>query len=104
MMRAPSEIRFSLVFTTKLQEVDAHTLRPDLRRSSGRTANDSAANPQDTREDVVLLRLGGLGRAVPKRHVAQLMGHHAGHLAFIARRFNHAAVDIHRPAGQGEAR
>ena len=36
-------------------------------------------------------------------NVAQLVGHHAGHLAFGARRLNHPTVHVHRSAGQSKS-
>ena len=35
-------------------------------------------------------------------HVADLVGEHAGNLAFVLRRLQHPAIDVHRPARQGE--
>jgi hypothetical protein len=32
---------------------------------------------------------------VSQRNVSDLVGHHTGHLAFCACRFNHAAIDVH---------
>ena len=40
--------------------------------------------------------------AVTQSDVAQLVGHDAGHFAFGARGFNHAAIDVHWAAGQSE--
>jgi hypothetical protein len=39
---------------------------------------------------------------VTQGHVTEFVGHHAGHLAFIVRCFDHAAVDVHWPTGQRE--
>jgi hypothetical protein len=39
---------------------------------------------------------------MPKQHVGELVGHHAGHFRFRGRRLEHAAVDEHRPARQRE--
>ena len=48
------------------------------------------------------VRLARLRGAVAQRDVAQLVRHHAGDFAFGVRRFDHAAVDEHRSAGQRE--
>jgi hypothetical protein len=43
------------------------------------------------------------GVGVPYRNsTCELVGHHAGDFAFSRRRVEHAAVDVHRPAGQRE--
>ncbi len=47
-----------------------------------------------------VLRLRGVGRAVPQQHVRQLVRHHADDLAFGRGRVEHAAVHEHRPARQ----
>ena len=56
----------------------------------------------EQRPDLVFRRLGGLRRAVPQRDVAELVGHHAGDLAFGLRRLDHAAIEVHRSARQRE--
>ena len=92
-----------LILATELQEIDADTeLRTLPDDCAGHAADDRTGNRADAAEDRILLRFRGLRRAVPERDVRQLVRHHAGHLAFIVRRFDHAAIDVHRPARQSE--
>ncbi len=43
-----------------------------------------------------------LRRPVTQRHVAQLVRHHADDFPFAVRLFDHAAIDVHRAAGERE--
>jgi hypothetical protein len=50
--------------------------------------------------DLEALLFGRVGGAVTKQHVCELVRHHARHFAFTLRRFDHAAIDEHRAAGE----
>ena len=65
-------------------------------------ADDRAQHRAGNLSDLVLRRLARLRRAVAQQHVTELVRHHAGDLAVGVRRFDHPAVDEHRPAGQRE--
>ena len=67
-----------------------------------RTTKDRAQNSGYPGSDLIFLCFSCLGGAVTQSDVAQLVGHYAGHLAFSARGFDHAAVYKHRPAWKGE--
>ena len=95
------QVGLLLVLAAEAQERGAEAKLRALRDD----AADIAANhrPQDGAEqltDLVLGRLGGLRGTMTQGHVTQLVGHDAGRFAFGMRRFDHAAVEVHRPAGQ----
>ena len=60
------------------------------------------AIPASPGQQAVLFRLRRLSGAVPKGDVAQLVGHHTREFAFVTRRIDRAAIDVHRSAGKGE--
>src|SRR5688572_8169758 len=72
------------------------------RLSPGLTAHDSTAQdkPELSEHASSTTLLRRLCRRMAESNVADLVRHHACHLALIPRRFDHPAVYIHRPAGQ----
>ncbi len=99
----PEQIGLALELTAESQECRAEPELRALRHGAADVAADDGADDRaEQRPDLVFRRLGGLGRAVPQRDVAQLVGHHAGDLAFGVRRLDHAAIDVHRSARQRE--
>ena len=74
-------------------------MRDDAARGA---ADNRAEHLAGNRADLELLALGRLRGAVAQHHVAHLVRHHARDFALVMRRFDHPAVEEHRPAGQGE--
>ena len=95
------QVGLALVLAAVLQEVGAE---PELRSlrddAAGGAADDRAEDLAGDRADLKLLRLGRLRGAVTQRDVRNLVRHDAGDFAFGLRRFDHAAMEEHRPAGQ----
>jgi hypothetical protein len=97
------QVGLAFVFTAVLQEIRAEpevgALSDDV---AGGAADDGAENLAGDSADLEFLRLGRLRGPVAERDVRDLVRHDAGDLAFLLRRFNHAAMEEHRPAGQRE--
>src|SRR5688572_12567614 len=95
------EVRLTLEFTAETQECRAESELRALRYGAPDIAADNGTDDgTQERTDLVFRRLGGLGRTVPQRDMAQFMGHDAGDLAFRLRRSDHAAIDVHRSTRQ----
>src|SRR6185503_3678348 len=93
-------VSFSLVFTTELQQVNRKRRLGQL--ADAWSTENRSGDSGNAAKDAVLLRLTCLRRAVSQRNVTDLMGHHARHFTFTARRFDHAAVDVHWTTGKRE--
>ena len=97
------QIRFALEFAAVLQEVRAESqLRGVGDRGTLAATHDRAEHLAGERAKLKLLAFRRLHRAVTQDHVRQLVRHDPGNFPFRARRLNHAAIQEHRPAGQGE--
>ena len=96
-------VRLRLVLAAVLQEIGAE---PELRalgnNAPRRPADDRAEHLAGNRADLELLALGSLRRAVAESHVRDLVRHDASNLALGPGRLDHAAVQEHRAARQGE--
>src|SRR6185295_1110640 len=92
------QVRFSFVFAAEFQKGNCEWELSCL--PYGWTAKNGSENPGDTGAELIFAGLGCLRRTMPQSHVAKFVGHHAGPLPLITRRFNHAAIDIHWPARQ----
>jgi hypothetical protein len=97
------DVGLPLVLAAVLHQLEtgAH-LRAGRQHLAEAAAEDRAGNLADRRADRPLLARGRLGGAVTQRHVRNLVRHHAGHLGFRLRLLDHAAIEEHRSAGQGE--
>ena len=97
------QVGLAFVFAAVLQEVRAEpevgALSDDV---AGGAADDGAENLAGDGADLELLRLGRLRGPVAERDVRDLVRHDARDLAFVPRRFDHSAIEEHRPAGQRE--
>ncbi len=87
------------VFHQPRAETKLRSLRNDLAQAA---ADHGSGNRAGQRADLKALRLRGVGSAVAQQHVRELVRHYAGNFALGRRRFDHPAVDEHRPAGQRE--
>ena len=101
----PEEVGLALVVAAVFQHQGAETeLRPICDDGAGGSADDGAGDGagQCAELNPRALRLGDVRGAVTEEHVGELVRHHARHFTFEAGGVDHAAVDEHRPAGQGE--
>ena len=76
------------------------SLRDD---AAGAAADNRPEHLTGDGADLKLLPLRRLRGSMPENHVAQLVRHDACHFCVGARRFNHPAMQEHRPAGQRES-
>src|SRR5262249_36893192 len=86
-------VGLGFVFTTELQQIDRKRRLGQL--TDAWTTKNRSGDSRDARKHAVLLTFSRLRRAVSQRNVAKLMGHHACHLAFSVRGFDHAAIHVH---------
>src|SRR5205807_7430827 len=92
---------FGLIFAAEPQERNGYRSLGGLPCS--RPSEDRSQNAGNACAHRVLLRLGGLRRAVTQGHVTKLVGHHAGHFTFGTRGFDHPAINVHWPTRQSES-
>src|SRR6185369_13687705 len=93
-------VSLSFVLAAKLQQVDCKRRLGQL--ADAWATKNRSSDAGDAAEDAVLLSLTRLRRAVPQRNVADLVRHHASHLTFSTRRFDHSAVHVHWTTGKRE--
>ena len=97
------QVRLALVLAPVLQEVDTQAdLRPLRDDAAGAAADNRPQHLTGDGADLKLLAFRRLHGAVPENHVTQFVRHDAGHFGVGTRRFNHPAVEKHRPAGERE--
>ncbi len=95
------DVSLLLVLAAVLQEGGAEAELSDLRDGRpGPAADDGAEDRAADLPHLILAGRGCLRRAMPQRHVADLVRQHARHLPFRLGLLDHAAVRVHRPAGQ----
>ena len=97
------QVCLALVLAPVLQEVDTQAdLRALRNDAAGAAADNRTEDLTGDSADLKLLSLRRLRGSVPENHVAQLVRHDACHFCVGARRFDHPAVEKHRPARQRE--
>ena len=97
------QVRLLLVFAAVLEHRRAETeLAPLGDDLAPPAADHGAGNRSGELPELEVLGLGRVRGAVAQEDMAQLVRHHADDFSFARRRFEHAAVDEHRPAGQCE--
>ena len=78
-------------------EAELRALRDDTADAS---ADDRAEDRTGHLPHLILAGLACLRGAVAQQDMAQFVSHHSHYLALAVRRFDHAAIDEHRPARQ----
>jgi hypothetical protein len=97
------KIRLSLVFPSEFQEVRAQSKLGSLGDEAAcRAADHGAHDLSRERAELKALTLGRLRRAMAERDMGDLVPHDPGDFRFRIARFDHAPVEKHRSARQGE--